>query len=536
MPALLLFFCLIFTGNYYRDGYPNHPPAASRPDAASINRLLDQVDASDEPTLRVFIRLKIASYLWSNPSGSINPEAVAKAALADLQAHEKEIPALYVNLFRRDLTAQLMAHAPDPSASQTEGSQVARRSDVEVAYALLGQENGAEKAVGLVRRSIAAGQDPGPVIVPFLHRLEKVSAADVPTVLAAMMSEEESRPGYLSAEALFTLKHLYVREQTPPELQRRYFAALINRAGDTEADAALAVDTYAVLDDVLPVVERLSPELYPVAGARLSQLAWRVPDSALERLSAEKRVSQSRDPLAQLIAEADAAGDPSLKEALQVEAAHLALEKGQTRTAIDLVAHLEPKGNEARLWRDQFVEGAVGRAVAKGDVEVARYGADQIRSADIHSSALQKIALHLQKSNDPAGARDALDSALKLVNASDDGADKAGALLDLAASYAKVDSQRVPELTRAAVTAINKIPAATRKAGAGDAHLGEVENMMKVAYKLIPAFQTLGAADRDGAINSADGIQRPELRIAAKLGVYTAPPAADNSGQGVASN
>jgi hypothetical protein len=498
--------------------------------------LLEQIDSSEDPTLRVFLRLKVATYLWKTPSAPVKPESLVSAALADLRAHEKEMPALYVKLFRRELLAQLKAHAPEAAARLSDEYKPSPRTELEVAYSLLGQESGPDKAVSIVQRSIADGRDMGPIVVFFLDRLEKVNPAEVPKVLGSLTSAEESRPGFLSAELLFTLGHLFVREQTPKDLQRRYFAVVINRAGDTEAPPASVVDIYNTLASILPVVERQNPGLYATAGARLSQLAGRMPSGALERLSIDKRVSQSGDPLSQLMIEADAANDQALRGDLLTRAAQLALEKGQTKTAIELAVKLEPKSADARLWRDQFMEGAVDRALDKGDVELARYGAGRIESAAVRSSALQKIALNLLAANDLAGARDTLKSALKLIESLDDSADKAVALLDLAGSYVKVDSQRAPELTRVAVKTINKTPAVMRGADvSGGEHFADVENLMKIAYRIIPTFQELGAADGYAALDLAKGIQRRELRIAATFGAYTGPPATDKIKQGLAS-
>lgn len=538
MTTLLLTFCLILSGNSCAGRFAkNTSHVSSQTDATFLSPLLEQVDSSSEPALRIFLRLKIATYLWGNSSRSHNPEAVAAAALADLHTHEKEIPALYVDLFRRDLIAELKAHAPDSAARLLEEYKLERHTDIEVAYSLLGQEDGVDKAVGIVQRSIAGGNDPGSIIVPFLHRLEKTNPAGVLKVIDAIMLAEESRPGSISARTLFALKHLFIREQTPQGLQRRYLVSVINRAGETEASPASVVDIYTILADVLPAVEKQAPDLYHSASAWLSQLAMRVPGRTLERLSINKRVSQSTDPLAQLLAERDAVNDQSLREELQTEAAQLALEKGQIQMAIQLVIKLRPKNEEARMWRDQFIEEAVGRAVEKGDVAVAEYGASQIQSAGVRSSALQKLALYFQASSDPLRARDTLNSALKLTEASDDDAEKAVALLDLAHSFLKVDSQRALVLARAAVKTINKTPAVMRKAEAGsDTHLGDVENMMKIAYRIVPTFQALGATGQSTALELAEDIQRQELKTAAKFGAYTGSPTVGKNKQVVASN
>jgi len=536
MPTLLLLCFLLLGSSNFCDPHAarNTPAPVPQSDTTLFNPLLEQIDSSEDPTLRVFLRLKVAAYLWKNPSASIKTESLVMAALADLRAHEKEMPAVYVNQFRRDLLAQLRAHAPEAAARLSDEYNPAPRTELEVAYSLLGQEGGADKAVGIVHRAIADGRDLGQIVVFFLNRLDKVKPAEVPKVLGSLMSAEESHPGSISSELLFTLEHLFVREQTPKELQRRYFAVVINRAGETEA--ASVVDIYNTLTTILPVVEQQYPDIYATAGARLSQLEGQMPSGALERLSVDKRVSQSSDQLAQLLIEADNAKDQTLKQDLLTRAAQLAQEKGQTKTAIELALKFEPKNARERLWLDQFVDRAVDQALKKGEVELARYGAGRIESRFIRSSVLEKIALTLQGANDVSGARDTLKSALTLIESLDDSADKAVALFDLANAYVKVDSQRAPNLIRAAVKTINKLPAVSRGPNDnGDTHLADVENAMKIAYVIIPAFQEFGGVDNYAALDLAKDVQRRELRIAATLGAYIGSPTVGKTKSGLAS-
>jgi hypothetical protein len=496
---------------------------------------------SDEPALRVFLRLKIAAYLWKYPDDLLNPKVMIREAENDLEAHEKEIPTQYVELFRRELLAQRKAHMPEERVRQAESAKPeegtpARRSDIDVAYALLGQENGIDKAIDIAQQSITGGNDPGHGIVLFLDKLEKVKPDAVPKVLDSLMSAEEAHPGSISPGTLFTLKYIFIRDKTALALQRRYLAAVIRNAGDTKAGIASLVDTYAILADVLPVVEKELPDEYPAASIRLTQLGDRVPSGTRERIEAEKRIRQSGDPLEQLMVEINVARDASLKEDLQTQAARLALARGQMRAAIDLAAALQPRTSEAGLWRDQFLEGAVGRALDKKDIETARYGAERIRAGNVRVGALQKIALYLHASNDVVGARDVLNTAYKLLKASDDGVAKAGALLDLAGIYAKVDSQQTPEVMRAAVKIINEIPAAPQKPDVpADIRLSGAENLIKTAYRLIPAFKALGAANQYEAEKVANDIERHDLQAVAKFGAYTALPEPSKVKQAAAS-
>lgn len=524
MSSLLLICCLFLSG-----GKSCHPGANTRPitinqqsASSEISDLINEVTASDEPAVRVLLRLKIAAYLWKYSDGVHDPEAIAIDAQKDLDAHEREIPALYQNLFRRELAAQLKTHDTKKQALPAEASVTRQLTELEVAYSLLKQENGAGKAVELAQKNIASGKEIDPIVTFFLDRLEEVKPEEVPRLLDALMAAEESRPASISPTTLLTLKRFFLGGQAKPELRRRFLAAVIHNASDTNADTASLADTYAVLADVLPVVERELPDAYPTASIKLGQLAEWVPAATRERIDVDKRVSESREPLAQLLLELSTVSDVSLKADLQTQAARLALEKEQFRTAVDIARTLHPKDGDAQLWREQFLEKVVASALEKREVEAAEYGAAQIQTTGIRASALQKIALfYIQKANDVVSARGTLESALKLLKATDDNAAKAGALLDLASSYAKVDGQRTPEVLRMAVTIINNTLEVSGTPHSDGAKLNSVETKMMIASRLIPAFRSLAAVDEYEATTVANGIQRRDLKAAAKVGVHT---------------
>lgn len=539
LSKLFLFFCLILNGGnpYAADIDRGGSVTSSQADPVPLTRLHDEAGASKYPALRVFLRLKIAAYLRSNPSDSLKLESVARLALEDIRTHENEIPAPYRELFRKDLLVQLRAHSPAAAAELSKDYEPDRRTEIQAATSLLGQENGVPKALEIVRYIISGGKDLDPSMVFFLRRLDKVDRAETHNVLGAIMSVEESRPGSISAANLFTLEHLFIREQTPQALQRRYLAVLINRAGGAEANPASMVDIYTTLTAALPEVQKQLPDLYSLAAARLANLEDRMPRATLERLAVENRVGQSTDPLGQLIAEAEAAKDQTLKDELLVKAARLALEKGEAWTAIELVVRLKPDNYHSRVWRDEFIAVAVGRALEKGDTRTAWYGIEQINSPSSRSSALQKAALYFQASGDAAGARGALDSSFKLIKDLESDADKAAALLDLSGCFMKVDEVKAEDVMRAAVKYINRAYGGERGLGtAADSCAGDAESKIKIAYRIVSAFQTLGSVDGLRAREVAKDIKILELRVAAELGTYGGPPATDKNGQAVASN
>jgi hypothetical protein len=542
MHAQVLALSLIFgiSNPYLRPVNSDSPQAASLCADTSISLILNRVGAVDDPTLRVFLRLRIAIYLWGAPSGTACPDHVATAAEgveADLRDHDQEMPKLYARSLRQSFLAQLKLHDPVLAARLTGGHKPERHTDFQVAYSLLAQKGGASMAVGLAQRSLAGGEDPGGAAAAFfLHKLDKESPAEVSKLLDAVVTAEERRPGSFSADTLLTLKHMFLRGQTPQDLQSRYLSTVINRAGDKDADLSSVTDFYIVLADALPLVEKQLPSLYGTAGARLSELAGRMPARTLERIDLGKRLSQSADPFGQLMIELDSAKDPSLRQALLAEAAPRALANGRLRTAVDLAVQVNPAAGEDAMWRDQLLGEVVENALTSKDAEVAKYAASHIQSPAVHSSALQKIALYFRSADDLTGAREALDAARKLTESAEAGVDKATALLDLAGTFTKVDEQRAWEIADAAVEIINHIPPPDRKAAPGSTErLSYAENMMKIAYRIVPAFHALGVRNLKDAVKRAEDITHQGLSLAAELGARTGVPSVDKKAGSLAS-
>lgn len=528
MSATLLFFCLTLSGINPRavGPSPSAPPASRQSDVRYLTALLKQVESVKDPTLRIFLRIKIATYLGSNLCDSISAESELRIASEDLIANKKDIPGQYVDLFRKSLLVDLKAPAAKQELFLAEEEQQNRTSDLQLSYSLLTKKGDVPGALEHARRHISNSKSLDPYIVFVLRELDKRSPADVPGLLGIIMSAEESRPGFLSGSSFFMLKHLFVREQTPRPLQRRYLVALINSAAANDLSAAAIVDTYRTLSAVLPEVGKLSPGLYEPAVDRLGRLAVRLPDEERERLAADQRVNESEDPIAQLLVEAGAAKSPTLKDELLTKAAQLSLERGNVRGAIEIVLRLRINNADAALWRDQFIERAVESALMKGNVEAARYGSAHIRSVAVRSSALQKIALYLQNVGEVADARETLNFAFGLIDFSDDDANKAAALLDMTGSFMKVDKDRLGDLIRTTVKTINRAYPATQSMDTGgEGRLRRAEDLMKVAYRIGPAFKALADVSPSAAAKLARNIQSQELGIAAALSAYIGRPA-----------
>ncbi|MGH9902721.1 MAG: hypothetical protein ACRD68_13010, partial [Pyrinomonadaceae bacterium] len=399
-----------------------------------LDGLPERIKALDEPALRVFLRLQVATFLWANKrtNASGRAEAMTTEALADLIEHESEIPEFYANSFRRDAMALLELHAPALAASLSKRFGLDQKEDqLATAHQLLNRKDGVGAAVEKIHGFLKSGRDPGDMMTFLLLRLEVERPDEVPRLLAEILNSAERIPGSISFQTLFFLKHQYMKEGGTPELKGRFIDVFVKSAQEVSAksESENFLLAYGVLSDILPTIGKLRPSLYPQASALAATLGARLPRQSAEREAIDDRIRQSADPLNQTIAEAEAARDSSLKESLFTEAARLAVKKGQLKTAVDLITKAESPEPNRVAHRDQFLGDVVIRALDVKDPATAAYAAAGIRSPLKRSSALQRIALYFFESEDVARARETLNDALHLIRSAEDGVNRISSLL-----------------------------------------------------------------------------------------------------------
>lgn len=492
----------------------------------AISSVAEQVTELEDPLLRVFLRHEVVSYLWETGSGADAAVAITADALADLKAHADGMPASLAKSYRRSLFSKLQQHAPAEAAKLAKrfGPEAATpRGELESAYAMLNSQGGVEPAVARARAVVRTGKDPGHLIVFFLLLLEQKSPEKVPQMLSEILAVEEARPGTLSVRTLFSVNHLYLDRQTPPELQNRYLAALVSamHLKTQWANTEEMTDAYGLMLGALPVIERQQPALFNAASERAATLATQLPASVLERLLLTDRIARSPDPYNQLLNEIEVARDKGLKDELTTRAAQMALDRGMPGAALDLIMKVQFEGELRTLWRDQFVERIVSAAATGNDAELTNKAIGSIHSPLVRAYALQRVALRQKEAKRLDEARETLQKALNSVGKSSGGAEKAVALSEIALTYCKLDAERIPEVTRAFVSALNSLPEEGRPSalpgGPGEA---KTEDLLKVVTGTNALFRlaALTARDEREVLNIAQTIKRQDLKTTAVVG------------------
>jgi len=551
MHQRLLVFCLLMiTGSVCLGQQPSQrkvPKQTPQNPEVKLDGMGDRIKAVDEPTLRVFLQIQLATFLWESKtkSAAAQAEIVATEAITNLQAHRSEIPEFYLNSFRTDLLALVNLHVPALAARLSEQYKLepTPREQLRTAYTLLDSKEGINPAIEKVRGSLRSGQDLGNMISFFLHRLAGEKPDELPRLLSEILKPEEQKPGTFSLDTLRSLQYFYLRypkEGASVELQARFGAVVLNAAKTALAggEQDQVLKARELLKLALPAISATLPSLYPQASAQLAALSAQAPPPPANYTEADERIARSANPLDQMLAEADAADDPARTERLLVQAAQLALSKGELKLAVEIVLRVASTEKVYLMWRDQFLGEVVNKSVGKKDPANAEYAAAKIESALRRAAALRQIALYFFASEDVPRSRELMDRAFKLVADSENGAPKATAYFEMFAAFAKIDEQRIPEVSQAAIKVINGLlePRPDDKPGSA-ARKEYVENLMMIAYHVIPAFRLLTRRDEQGTLGLAEGIRLREIKTAAIFAVVTTtPPVAASDRAGAASS
>ena len=487
--------------------------------------------------LRVFLRYRIASFLWAKgiESEYVFAQTMAVDALEDLSLHKDEMKDSALNYYGDKLLALLRTYSPDLASKLTEKYELNRgaRGDFGIAYSMLNTKEGTSRAIEIVKQNLKDGRDGGLTLLFFLTNLRKEHPQEYFSLLKEIIATEMLKPGTFSMMSLYMLKSLYLIDETPLDVKLQFLGMVVNSVEKTypQNNSEDMVTAYDLLKDVYREIEKIalndshrelenfSAPLYARARTVVAMLTSRVPSKIIERRAVQARVENSSDPLRQLIVEADAATNDSDKDDLRTQAAHLALEKGEPKLAAELAAKTSVEGQHG-MWRDQFLEEIIDTAIKKKDEELAQYALSKMKLPLNRASAMQKLALFFFDSKDTIRAREWMNDTVKLVESSDNEFEKARKLFEIVPAYRKIDDSRVSDLIQSAIKSSNRIskPSQNGKID-NNARKAYAESLTNVTWHTIPAFRVLFQQDEIGAYSMAKEIQQPEIRAAALWGI-----------------
>ena len=498
--------------------------------ARQQNELLQiryQVKQLDLAAVRVFVLYNLAASIWKNKSTD-SSEAMdfALEAFADLQENKSSIPNLYFNDFNSSILALLETHSPSsvPKLREKYGLDKSQ-SEIDVAYSLLKNKNGAGLAIAKLRRGVRDGEEIDPLTLFFLLRLQEEKHPAFSDVLSEIISVEERNSGTYSIATLFSLIHLYRDAAVSPNLWNRFVIVILRTAQKAAASTQTNTDeAYNLLNTIISDLEIKSPNssLLAEAYATKNALRIRISQRAKEAEAAYEKIRESEDRLKETISQAEAVKDEGLKEELFDEAARLALDKNEFRLAVELIEKIDFAKDENKLrWHDQFLQNVVTKSLREKDVESASLADSKIIENLSRALSLQKLGIYFYSKKNLISGALSFDEALKLINKNEDGVAKTNALIKFLSDSMIVKADQTADVIPPLIKSINALhtPAAGEKPE-GDKYKKYVTSIMQINWNLFSVLQVLGTSNQPAARELAVRIDKKEVKIVADLALW----------------
>jgi len=488
-----------------------------------IEDLPAQIKKIDNPTVRIFLQVRLATFHWSELSERSRDRAreLTLSGLQDLDEHRSDLVPLYADSFREDLLALLEVHAPDLAAQYRDGPDATKKvtpgNPYDVAYSMLRTKGQAALAVQTFTRALSGGEAPTMTMSYFLSELQRQQPSLVPQLLSDILSQQERRPATLSVEMLFWLLEPYIWQNHRDDIKRRFLAVTVAATAESYqwSDPGQLTDAFNLLRVTVPITQKLVPGLYPQAAAQFATVRARLPNETVERSAIAERIRQSEDTLSQMITEANSASSPSLKNDLLIQAAQLALTKGRVQLAIDLAMSVSAD-DKSKIWREQFLSELVRGAVENKDAKLGLAIASKIEMPLARAEAVQRLALLFLNLKDLWQAKESLVESLKLIRGSDNTPEKAIAFLKSLRVVARVDQAMMPDVADDSIKLLNTLQFAPQN----DKPQSEPTKkaLMAVVWNTMPSFEALAQWNELGALNFVEKIKPVELRTVAGFG------------------
>jgi hypothetical protein len=544
----VVFWATILTGLCSGQEANKAPLTAARLRAESgLSALPDQIKHIDEPALRVFLRIKLAKFLWGlkTEAGNEKAEAIATDAASDLKIHESELPKLHADVFRRELKAALRIHAPDLATQLSEKGLFKSPDnseddeDSETALAQLDAKK-VEAAEKTIRQSLTKGKQIDLDLIWVLGDIARGYPDRLPLLLTEILNAAERNPERFSLETLYWLQRYYLgnavidgvqmKDNVPAALKVNWFRFIQYKIGSLSVTPAWGKQArpesaYQMLAEIMVESKKLDQELYPQISALAASVGGSIPPNARDEIDGRIRNSQSIEPISNSISQANASKTQSQKDELTLRAADQAARKGDLGKALELAAEARTDEKIMVMFRDQIYGDIVDKALQQKEPTLAGRAATGIKRLRERAGALQKIALYFLESNDLQRAREVLSETVQQVESSGDNTDRARGFLSLAGTYIKADRVRVPEMLQSAIKAINNLPSpkydlqVKLNREEKEKYEDQVKRLIWVSMDIIPVFSEWGQVDEIGAFSLTQDIKNQGVREAANFGI-----------------
>jgi hypothetical protein len=476
-------------------------------------------------TVRVFVRYKIASWLWKDGKDfSDRAEQIAVRAFNDLHENKSEIPDTYFNALEPELLTLLDRYAKGEANKLREKYKISSENELNLLDSLLSQPNGEKLAADLAIKSLSGESAPLDLMSVFV-RLQQRRSPELLRLIAAVISGEETGQTRFPALTLLLISEYFIADSVPLQLQKRFLQVVVDRSRNAAQSAeGDAEGFFNLLSLLIPEILTKFPELMADAGIAHAILKTKVSRESRENQERNERIANSADELSALIDEAEKTSDKGVKYDLYIHAAYLAIKLKKFTYSITIVEKayeidLPPrKGAEdfRKRWWNQFMGEVVEKALQACEPDAADYAIKKITDSLAKAEGFKKKATYFADKNDTIFARTALDEAVRFVAKSEPDLRRLSFLIRLIPVTQKIAPNLVFELNELLAKSIDTIPVLNvEDQPQTENYKNHVTLAMTIDWNLLPVLTDLIKVNKIAATDLANRINKKEIKIVA---------------------
>jgi hypothetical protein len=281
---------------------------------------------------------------------------------------------------------------------------------------------------------------------------------------------------------------------------------------------------YNLLTNVLPSVQRSTPELYDQALNNSFAMRATLSEKQLASEARIKRLNETADPIAFLKSEAESAKTKSERNELLLRAAEVALEKKKFELCLDILDAIDVNAVAADselLQRsiDQLLNNFVKSGLTANLPELTEKGAARIALPLLRVETLNLIMGYYTKANDKEAAQRLLTEATKVAASGPDNWQKARAFFLLSITCDPVDISKKADLLLSGVKALNNFFTPDPNASDKTIYQTYVQHLDNTGYELIRVLKGLTKQDENDALALVEKLQKPDLKTYSLIGI-----------------
>nr|AUN37818.1 hypothetical protein [uncultured bacterium] len=494
-----------------------------------LARALDNIKRMDEAGLRVSARIKILTFFARQKATSDEKQVlatqIARDALSDLREHNEEITPFMLSYLSNDLVSWIQKYRPnlveDFEKTINAMPKVDKSQRIRALFDLQGGDILAAKRIRqeLENHSALDGLN------FWLDELMTRNSKEFEPLASDIVAR--AARGEISFETLFWISDIYLRPQTSNAVRNRFLATVValTQPANFAAEPAPRM-AYNLLTNVLPFVQRATPELYDQALNNSFAMRASLSESQLASEARINRLNESADLIADLKAEAESAKTKTERNELLLRAAEVALEKKKFDLCLDVLDEIDVNAVAADsdlLQRsiDQLLKNFVRSGLNAKLPDLTEKGAARIAFPLIRVEALNLIMRYYTKANDREAAQRLLTEAARVAGSDPNTFYKARAFFLLSITCDEVDVSRKADLLLSGIKALNNLSQPDTNASDKTIYQTYVRNLDNTGYELVRGFKGLTKQDENDALALVEKLQKPDLRTYALIGILS---------------